>query len=112
VPEHLKSRHWAGPIVFGLLLGAGIFTYLPSAVVYIYFFALLLLATPASGAVAGAVFGLAYATGVLILGARTRTLPPIGQAASVKQLFASSRQVTLLAAAVLSVLTTLVESPL
>lgn len=101
VPAGLKGRHTAGPIVYGLLLGAGILTYLPSAVVYIYVVALLLVATPLTGALAGAVFGASYAVAVLILGARTRLLGPVEQAGTIKRLFASSRQPALVTATAL-----------
>src|SRR6266508_807833 len=112
VPQGLKGRRPAGPIVYGLILGAGILTYLPSAVVYIYVVALLLLATPLTGALAGAVFGASYAVAVLILSARTRVLTPVAQAGSVKRLFASTRKPALVTAGTLVSLIVILASPL
>ncbi len=96
VPADLKGRHVVGLLVYGAILGAGILTYLPSALVHIYIVALLLLATPLTGALAGLAFGAAYAGLVLILGARTRSLAPVRQAATLKRLFATSRKAALM----------------
>jgi hypothetical protein len=112
VPEGLKGRRPAGPIVYGLILGAGVLTFLPSAVVYIYVVALLLLATPVSGALAGALFGASYALAVLILGSRTRRLNPVAQAGNVKRLFALSRKPALVTAGTFVSLMVISASPL
>jgi hypothetical protein len=111
VPEGLKGRPIAGPIVYGVVLGAGILTYLPSAVVYIYIVALLFLAAPLTGALAGLVFGASYAAAVLILGARTRSLNPLDQAGTIKRLFATKRKSALTTAGVLVSLLAILASP-
>jgi sulfite exporter TauE/SafE len=111
VPPGLKGRRTAGPIVYGVLLGAGILTYLPSAVVYIYVVALLLLATPLTGALAGLVFGVSYAAAVLLLGRRTRFLTPLAQAGTIKRSFATHRNLVLLTASALVSLLVVLASP-
>lgn len=104
VPEALKARRVLGPIVYGALLGAGVLTYLPSAVVYIYVLALLLLASAAQGALVGGIFGTAYAMAVLVLGASTARLTVMHQAAHLKALFSHRRSGALLLAAIISIL--------
>ena len=107
VPEGLKTRRVLGPMVYGAILGAGVFTYLPSTVVYIYILALLLLASALEGAVVGGIFGASYAAAALLLGARTATLTAVHQAAHVKALFTRGRWVTLTLAAIISILLSL-----
>jgi hypothetical protein len=64
----LKGSRYVGPALYGLLLGPGFLTRIPSALFYVYALALVAFATPREGILAGVVFGFSYAFSVLLLG--------------------------------------------
>jgi hypothetical protein len=99
VPSMLRGNVYAGPLLYGSILGTGILTYTPSALVHLYVLAVLAFAGPAQGIVAGAVFGAAYAASVLVLGKRTATAHPLEQATVVKQFVLLSRRPSVILAA-------------
>jgi sulfite exporter TauE/SafE len=96
VPEALKTHRRVGPPTYGLILGSGVLTYLPSSVVYVYILSLILLVSPVGGAAIGGAFGGTYALAVLVLGRETRRLAAVQQAGWLKQLFANARPTALL----------------
>jgi hypothetical protein len=100
VPAMLRGRAFAGPLLYGSILGAGILTYIPSALVHLYVLALLAFATPAQGLMAGAAFGGTYAISVLLLGRRTATTHPLEQATAVKRFVLAARRSSIALAAV------------
>jgi hypothetical protein len=62
VPETvLRLGRHLGPLQFGVEMGSGVRTYLPSALPYVAAVAVLLLASPLAGVAAGAGFGLGRA---------------------------------------------------
>jgi hypothetical protein len=83
VPVQIKSRPWAAPVLYGLLLGAAVFTYVPSAWFYVYCISLLAVASPFQGLIAGSVFGLAYSATVVVAARPTCTKEPLAQANAV-----------------------------
>jgi hypothetical protein len=83
VPVQIKSRPWAAPVLYGLLLGAAVFTYVPSAWFYMYGISLLAVASPWHGLIAGSVFGLAYSSTVVVAARPTCTKEPLAQANAV-----------------------------
>jgi hypothetical protein len=63
VPQHWLTGPWSGAIVFGSIMGAGVFTRQPSALFHLYVLACVASASPWTGAAFGCVYGLAYVGG-------------------------------------------------
>ena len=68
VPAVLRGTRYAGPVVYGLLLGPGVLTRIPSGLFYVYVFGVIAFTGPLEGLAVGVVFGLGYAGAVLVLG--------------------------------------------
>jgi len=67
-----RYRGWVYGLGFGVQLGAGVLTIVPSSVIYVALAAAALTRSPAGGALVGLVFGLSRAV-PLLSGATTRT---------------------------------------
>jgi hypothetical protein len=52
--------YWRGPIAFGLIMGSGLFTYIPTALYYVYLVSCMASRAPAEGALLGACYGVSY----------------------------------------------------
>jgi hypothetical protein len=76
----LRDRFWLGALGFGTIMGAGIFTFIPSLVFYLYLLACLLIGSAGHGALLGLVYGLCFAGAVFLSGAVRRPAEPVGYA--------------------------------
>jgi hypothetical protein len=74
--EWLRNRFWMGAFAFGAVMGAGIFTFIPSLVFYLYLLACLLIGSTGYGALLGLFYGLSFAGTVFLRGAMRRPESP------------------------------------
>ena len=75
IPRSWLGNFWTSAVIFGSIMGAGVFTYQPSALFFLYIVACILSGSASTGALFGALFGLSFSLAVAAVTFRWRAEP-------------------------------------